>query len=322
MRHVRVGLFGIGLDAYWPQFAGLKERLEGYARSRGRTAAAARRRGRQPRPDRHAGEGARGGASVPPGGRRPHLPARHDLRAVVHGAAGRPAGARAGHRAQPPARGRDRLRGVQRDGRPHGDDRRMAGALRAPARCPRLPTSSAARGIDFHQVTGMLRRRSGVLGRGRRLDRRRARGRRDVAQPARPDGPLLRRHARHLLRPHPALRHVRRPHRDPGGGRAGGAPARGQRRTRCRHGWRDFRDVFDVQPDCAGRGARARGAHVASRSTGSSSRTTSARLPTTTWASASPRTRMRSARSSSATRCSPRAACRSPASTRSRTSRR
>lgn len=26
----RVGLFGIGLDAYWPQFAGLKERLEGY----------------------------------------------------------------------------------------------------------------------------------------------------------------------------------------------------------------------------------------------------------------------------------------------------
>ena len=33
---VRVGLFGIGLDAYWPQFEGLKERLEGYL---GRTAA-------------------------------------------------------------------------------------------------------------------------------------------------------------------------------------------------------------------------------------------------------------------------------------------
>jgi L-arabinose isomerase len=29
---LRVGLFGIGLDAYWPQFAGLKERLEGYLR--------------------------------------------------------------------------------------------------------------------------------------------------------------------------------------------------------------------------------------------------------------------------------------------------
>ena len=27
---VRIGLFGIGLDTYWPQFVGLKERLEGY----------------------------------------------------------------------------------------------------------------------------------------------------------------------------------------------------------------------------------------------------------------------------------------------------
>ncbi len=30
-RH-RVGLFSIGLDAYWGQFAGLRERLEGYNR--------------------------------------------------------------------------------------------------------------------------------------------------------------------------------------------------------------------------------------------------------------------------------------------------
>ncbi len=29
-RAVRIGLFGIGLDTYWPQFAGLKQRLEGY----------------------------------------------------------------------------------------------------------------------------------------------------------------------------------------------------------------------------------------------------------------------------------------------------
>jgi L-arabinose isomerase len=28
--HYKIGLFGIGLDAYWPQFSGLKERLEGY----------------------------------------------------------------------------------------------------------------------------------------------------------------------------------------------------------------------------------------------------------------------------------------------------
>ena len=27
---LRIGLFGIGLDAYWPQFPSLKERLEGY----------------------------------------------------------------------------------------------------------------------------------------------------------------------------------------------------------------------------------------------------------------------------------------------------
>jgi len=27
---MKIGLFGIGLDTYWPQFAGLKERLEGY----------------------------------------------------------------------------------------------------------------------------------------------------------------------------------------------------------------------------------------------------------------------------------------------------
>jgi len=32
-RNLRVGLFGIGLDAYWPQFAGLKPRLEGYLRT-------------------------------------------------------------------------------------------------------------------------------------------------------------------------------------------------------------------------------------------------------------------------------------------------
>jgi L-arabinose isomerase len=30
MSAIKVGLFGIGLDTYWPQFEGLKERLEGY----------------------------------------------------------------------------------------------------------------------------------------------------------------------------------------------------------------------------------------------------------------------------------------------------
>ena len=27
---LKIGLFGIGLDTYWPQFAGLEERLKGY----------------------------------------------------------------------------------------------------------------------------------------------------------------------------------------------------------------------------------------------------------------------------------------------------
>jgi len=31
-RNLKIGLFGIGLDTYWPQFAGLKPRLEGYVR--------------------------------------------------------------------------------------------------------------------------------------------------------------------------------------------------------------------------------------------------------------------------------------------------
>jgi len=32
MSSLKIGLFGIGLDTYWPQFEGLKERLEGYLR--------------------------------------------------------------------------------------------------------------------------------------------------------------------------------------------------------------------------------------------------------------------------------------------------
>jgi len=42
MHTTKIGLFGIGLDAYWPQFAGLKGRLEGYL---AKTAAQLRRPG-------------------------------------------------------------------------------------------------------------------------------------------------------------------------------------------------------------------------------------------------------------------------------------
>ena len=30
MDDVRIGLFGIGLDAYWPQFAGFEDRLQAF----------------------------------------------------------------------------------------------------------------------------------------------------------------------------------------------------------------------------------------------------------------------------------------------------
>ena len=33
LRPLRVGLFGIGLEDYWPQFKGLKRRLEGYVQT-------------------------------------------------------------------------------------------------------------------------------------------------------------------------------------------------------------------------------------------------------------------------------------------------
>ena len=36
MSKTRIGLFGIGLETYWPQFAGLKNRLVGYQKQIGR----------------------------------------------------------------------------------------------------------------------------------------------------------------------------------------------------------------------------------------------------------------------------------------------
>ncbi len=37
----KIGLFGIGLASYWPQFEGLRERLEGYTNEVSRRLAAA-----------------------------------------------------------------------------------------------------------------------------------------------------------------------------------------------------------------------------------------------------------------------------------------
>jgi L-arabinose isomerase len=57
---VRVGIFGIGLAAYWPQFDGLRERLEGYQRGIEAQLERDGRRGRLGRPRRHGAGCARG----------------------------------------------------------------------------------------------------------------------------------------------------------------------------------------------------------------------------------------------------------------------
>ena len=92
-----VGLFGIGLDTYWPQFEGLQQRLTGYT---------------QQLADRLEKTGARvinrfggfsrkgrgGGPFVQEARCRSDLPVRHDLRFVVH----RPSGCKTGESARDP----------------------------------------------------------------------------------------------------------------------------------------------------------------------------------------------------------------------------
>ena len=54
--NLRVGLFAIGLDAYWSQFEGLRAASMNTSAQSPHRLGRARRRGRQPRPDRHPGE--------------------------------------------------------------------------------------------------------------------------------------------------------------------------------------------------------------------------------------------------------------------------
>ena len=126
-RTPRVAVFGIGLAAYWPQFDGLRERLEGY------------QRGIERRLEEMGAEVVSAGlVDTPQAARaagdalaaaRPRAPPRlhGDLRDVVAGAPRRAGGRRAGRRPQPPADAHARLRG--------DDDRRVArqllGLLRA-----------------------------------------------------------------------------------------------------------------------------------------------------------------------------------------------
>ena len=175
-------------------------------------------------PDRQRAESAGGRPSIPAGGRRPHLSVRHHLCALGHRTPGRAAGAGARRRAEPAACAGHRLRLVQPDGRPHRHDGGVAGlllVLPGPGDRERFQTRPDRLPPDHRHA----RRRPRVLERGGGVDRGGARRARDVPQPPGGNGPLLRRHAGHLLRPHAALRDIRRAHRDARGRRARGAAA-------------------------------------------------------------------------------------------------
>ncbi len=124
----RVAVFGIGLAAYWPQFDGLRQRLEQYQRGIERRL---EEMGAEvvsaglvdtPQAARAAGEALAAG--------RPRSPARlhGDLRDLVTGPPRRPGGRRAGRRPQPSTDAHGRLRGDD-DGRVA---RQLLGVL-----CPR-----------------------------------------------------------------------------------------------------------------------------------------------------------------------------------------
>ena len=225
---LRIGLFGIGLDTYWPQFEGLKERLEGYL---GTVAGKLARPGVEivnvglvDNPERayEAGRELRRAdvdliflhvttyalsSTVLPVVRRAKVPV------IVLNLAPEPAIDYARFNAL-------------------GDRTKMTGEWLAHcSACPVPEIANVFQRAGHPLSPGHRRagRRSGVLERDRRLGGGRAGGGGDGGEPARPDGPLLQRHAGHLLRRDPAVRGLRHPHRDPRGGRAGGPSTRGRR---------------------------------------------------------------------------------------------
>ena len=63
-RHLRIGLVGLGLEAYWSQFAGLEERLKGYLNEVDEEDRKRFADGGEPWPGRYPGEGAGSGAYI------------------------------------------------------------------------------------------------------------------------------------------------------------------------------------------------------------------------------------------------------------------
>ena len=132
----RIGVFGIGLAAYWPQFPGMKERLEGYqgvveerVRGFGGEVVSA---GLVDTPE----GGARRRASLPARGRGPDSMLRGDLRHVVAGAAGGAEGAGSGVGAESAT---VRRRSIMKPRIPRSGWRTVRSAA-----CRRLPTPSRA----------------------------------------------------------------------------------------------------------------------------------------------------------------------------------
>ncbi len=216
----RIGVFGIGLAAYWPQFPGLKERLEGYQREVESRIWRVRRIGGLRRPGGY-------GRSGP--GRRPAVPARRrgsdrllrrHLRHFIAGAAGRAEDPRPGAGAEPATLGRARLREHR-----HG---RVAGQLLGLLRARDLECLHARP----HRFPGCIRHASRPprgLERDRGLVPRRGRRPQCPREPHRLPGPHLPRHARHVLGLHGRARPVRRAR-----GSAGDVRPRPARRRRHR----------------------------------------------------------------------------------------
>ena len=246
---LRIGLFGIGLDVYWPQFSGLKDRLAGYLRRVSDKLQA-------------------------PG-----------VEVVNLGLIDTPAKAlEAGHRFRQadvdliflhvttyalsstvlPVARRAKVPVIVLNLSPEpsidyewfnklGDRTRMTGEWLA--HCAACPVPEIANvfnraRIPFHQITGMLDDDPQCWREVAEWVEAAPRGARDGAQPHGRDGPLLQRHARHLCRPYPAMRRLRRPCRDRRGGRTRRVARRGGRDLDIQARVALFHEALDVQPDC------------------------------------------------------------------------
>ena len=189
----RVGVFGIGLAAYWPQFEGLRERLAGYQRGLearlSELGADVVSAGLVDTPERAC----RGGRSARRGARRPRDALHGDVRDVVAGAARRAGREGTGRDPQPAAHPVAGLR-------EHDDwrvARKLLGLLRA-----RASGSVHTRRHPVPHGHGNARRRRRCLERDERLDRRRACGPKPARRAVRVPRPHLSRDAGHVLRLH------------------------------------------------------------------------------------------------------------------------